>query len=277
MPNVPNDTTDISQIFEPIVRELAPAVARGEAVALVGPPGVGKTMLARRMVGAVTLDDHAARWIAAEYEGVFGERPRDAAVPFRAPHHTISEAAMRGPLNGWGWKHHVACMSLTHPRCACGLEERDAPRYRHPAGYPIPSYVKTDPGSRGGVWTPARPGEAELARFGILFLDEIGEFPRRVVEATAERLRRMTAGRPRLIVAANPCPCGWAGATARQCVCLPESRKRWDERLASYFTTLGVTTRIEVPSIGVRDLQAAAKDGARCPSIKTILAEAAAV
>lgn len=273
MPNVPNDTTDIAQAFEPIVRELAPAVARGAAVALVGPPGVGKTMLARRMVGALTLDDHAARWIAAEYEGVFGERPRDVAVPFRAPHHTISEAAMRG--SPWGWKHHPACMTMTHPRCACGLDEKSSPRYRTPAGYPIPAYVKTDPGSRGGVWTPGKPGEAELARFGILFLDEIGEFPRRVVEATARRLAEMTVGRPRLIVAANPCACGWSGATVRQCVCLPESRKRWDERLASYFATLGIETRIEVPSMSVRDLQAMGR-GARCPSIKTILADASA-
>lgn len=271
MTNLPNDTTDISQVFEPIVRELAPAVARGEPVALIGPPGVGKTMIARRMVGAITLDDHAARWLAAEYEGVFGERPRDPAVPFRAPHHTISEAAMRG--SPWGWKHHPVCMTLTYPRCACGLDERDAARYRTPAGYPVPSYAKVDAGGRGGVWTPGKPGEAELARFGILFLDQIGEFPRRVVEATAERLRTMTAGRPRLIVAADPCACGWSGATARQCVCNDASRKRWDERLASFYTTLGIKTRIEVPSLGVRDLQAMGR-GARCPSIKTILAEA---
>lgn len=269
MPNNPIDTTDISKVFEPMVRQIAPAVARGDAVALVGPPGVGKTMLARRMVGAVTLDAHAERWIAAEYEGLFGER-HTPTVPFRAPHYTISEAAMRG--SAWKWQHHVTCMSLTYPRCACGLAEHLDTRHRAPIGFPVPSYVKTDPGGKGGVWGPGKPGEAELARFGILFLDEIGEFPRRVVEATAERLRRMTAGRPRLIVATNPCACGWFGAAVRQCVCTPDMRKRWDDRIASFCEILGIKTRVEVPSIHLRELREV-QNGARCASIKTILAE----
>lgn len=264
------DTTDLAQTFEPIVRELAPAVARGEPVLLVGSPGVGKTMITRRMVGAVALDEHAARWIAAEYEGTFGERPRDVAVPFRAPHHTISDAAMRG--SSWSWKHHPACMSMTYPWCACGKEPN--PRTRSKP-LPCPAYVKTDPGSRGGVWTPGKPGEVELARFGVLYLDELVEFRRSTIEATRDRLRTMAAGRPRVIASVNPCPCGWHGTEVRTCACTEPMRERWGARVDQFATILGITKRIAIPSVSVRDLQAQ-RAAPRCPSIKTILAEMSA-
>jgi len=252
---------DMPATLEPAARALVRAVLANQPALLVGPSGVGKTMLARRMARVLTLDDHARRWVSAEHEGLFRERPRDRdlAPPFRAPHHTVSAAAMTG--TSWGWRHHTTCSTLTYPGCACGLRAR-------PSSLPIPAYVKTDPGSRGGVWDPGRAGEVELARFGVLFLDELPEFTRQTIEATAARRRQMTAGRPRVIAAASPCACGWAGSTVRACTCSPTSLARWAARVDEFCAMLKIAVRITIPTVSV-----ASARGPRCAPLAEILAE----
>ena len=164
-------------------RALEVAAAGGHNLLLVGPPGAGKTMMARRLPGILpplgieeALDVTAVHSVAGVLppgSGLIRERP------FRAPHHTISNAALVG-------------------------------------GGSIP-----------------RPGEVSLAHHGVLFLDEMLEFSRHVLEVlrqpleegrvTIARAARTTAfpARFMLVGAMNPCPCGFAGDPQRECRCTP--------------------------------------------------------
>ncbi len=157
------------------------AAAGGHALFLVGPPGVGKTMLARRLPHLLPDLDDAAAVEVTKVHSVAGLLSGSAGLlrrpPFRAPHHTISDAGLIG----------------------------------------------------GG--TPARPGELSLAHGGVLFLDELAEFRRNVLEALRQPLEeecvRITRARysvsyparVQLIAAANPCPCGFYGDPQDRCMC----------------------------------------------------------
>jgi magnesium chelatase family protein len=160
-------------------RGLMVAAAGGHHVLLVGPPGVGKTMLASRLGGILPpLSFEEALEVSRVYSvrGLVGER-RFGERPFRAPHHTISYAGLVG----------------------------------------------------GG--SPPLPGEISLAHHGVLFLDELPEFQRRVLETLRQPLEsgRVTLVRAggaacfpaafRLVAAMNPCPCGYAGHPSRSCRC----------------------------------------------------------
>jgi magnesium chelatase family protein len=162
-------------------RALEIAAAGGHNVVLVGPPGCGKTMLARRlpsilprMTTAEALDVTKISSVA----GLLGKRPRVVATrPFRAPHHTASRVALVG----------------------------------------------------GG--SPPRPGEISLASHGVLYLDELGEFPRSVLEVLRQPLEEgavtiaRAAGtltfpaRFTLVASMNPCPCGYRGDKSADCRC----------------------------------------------------------
>jgi magnesium chelatase family protein len=161
---------------------------------MVGPPGVGKTMLARRLAGILPpltreeAVDVTRVWNAAGLRdpgaGLAWERP------FRAPHHTASRAAMVG----------------------------------------------------GG--TMLRPGEVSLAHQGVLFLDELPEFPRDVLESLRQPLEegRITISRRvgtsvfpascTLVAAMNPCPCGYLGHTQRACHCSAAAVARYRARIS---------------------------------------------
>lgn len=156
------------------------AAAGGHNLLMVGPPGVGKTMLACRVPGILPpMDCEQSLEVLRVYSvsGVEDSRGRVEERPFRAPHHTISYAGLAGGGN------------------------------------------------------PPRPGELSRAHNGVLFLDELPEFSRRVLEVLRQPLesQRITIARSSgvvtfparvLIVAAmNPCPCGYAGESSSRCRC----------------------------------------------------------
>jgi magnesium chelatase family protein len=198
-------------------RALEIAAAGCHNLLLVGPPGAGKTMLARRMPGvlpSLTFDEalevtavHSVAGLIGPGAGLLSERP------FRAPHHTISNAALVG--------------GGSHPR----------------------------------------PGEVSLAHHGVLFLDEMLEFSRHVLEVlrqpleegavTVARAARATTfpARFMLIGAMNPCPCGFAGDSSRQCRCTPLQLGRYRDRLSGPLRDR-LDLSVEVPALPPDTLQA---------------------
>lgn len=175
-------------------RALEIASAGGHNLLFVGPPGAGKTMMARRLPGILPPLTFEEALEATAVHSVAGLLPAGAGLlserPFRAPHHTISDVALVG----------------------------------------------------GG--TQPRPGEVSLAHHGVLFLDEMPEFGRRVLDVlrqpleegvvTIARAARTAVFPARFMVvgAMNPCPCGFLGDAMRECRCTPQQVARYRGRLS---------------------------------------------
>ena len=175
-------------------RALEIAAAGGHNILMIGPPGTGKSMLSKRLVGILPPMHVNETLESSKIHSILGLLPAGTPVlaerPFRAPHHTISDAGLLG-------------------------------------GQTIPT-----------------PGEISLAHNGVLFLDELPEFKRNVLEVLRQPLENgnVTISRAAgsftfpanfmLVAAMNPCPCGHYGNVHRVCRCTPPQIQRYRARIS---------------------------------------------
>ncbi|MEN3186917.1 MAG: YifB family Mg chelatase-like AAA ATPase [Atribacterota bacterium] len=202
-------------------RALEIAASGGHHLLFIGPPGSGKTMLARRipsLLPLLSLDEAIEVTKIHSVAGLLSpEQPLVTERPFRAPHHTISDAALIG----------------------------------------------------GGQWP--RPGEISLAHHGVLFLDEVLEFRRNVLETLREPLEmgKITVSRAQaiityparfiLVLACNPCPCGYLGDTQRVCTCSPRQVAQYRSKLSGPLLDR-IDLQVEVPRLEVSEVSVERKE-----------------
>jgi len=200
---------------EHVKRALEVAAAGGHNLIMAGPPGAGKTLLARTLPSILPSMTFEEALDVTRIYSVADRLPPDTPLihtrPFRAPHHTISHAGLVG----------------------------------------------------GGNWP--RPGEISLAHRGVLFLDELPEFGRQVLEVMRQPMedKVVTISRARgslsfpanfmLVAAMNPCPCGYFGDAERTCSCSPAAVTRYQKRISGPLLDR-IDIHVEVPRVDFEKL-----------------------
>jgi len=228
--NLDSTTIDIENLFkedaryevdfnevkgqEHVKRALEIAAAGGHNVLMVGPPGSGKTMLAQRLptiLPDLTFEEALQTTKVYSIMGLMGEGALIVTRPFRAPHHSISDAGLIG----------------------------------------------------GG--TIPKPGEVSLAHNGVLFLDEMPEFRKNVLEVLRQPMEdgKVTISRAATsityparfmaVAAMNPCPCGFYGDYKRQCQCTYLQIQRYRTKISGPLLDR-LDIHVEVPAVQYQDL-----------------------